>query len=146
MMTQCERAALIALKAHKGQKDKGGAPYILHLLTVAMDVKEHGDKAIAVGFLHDYLEDRKGTVDDLKGAGVHPDVIEAVVILTRGIEPYKTYIHRIAKSGNRLAFLVKKADLLHNMDLSRINTPTQTDVLRTAKYREALFALERDAA
>ncbi len=29
-----EKAIQIAIKAHKGQKDKGGFPYILHLIRV----------------------------------------------------------------------------------------------------------------
>lgn len=33
-----EEAVLIAIKAHRGQRDKGGAPYVLHPLRVMLQL------------------------------------------------------------------------------------------------------------
>jgi len=42
---------------------------------------------------------------------------------------------------NRMACYVKLADLKDNMDLSRIENPTQKDYERIDKYREAVVRL-----
>lgn len=38
-MSTVERAIEIAARAHAGQTDKGGAPYVLHALRVMLGVK-----------------------------------------------------------------------------------------------------------
>ena len=50
-----EKAIQIAIEAHKGQKDKGGSPYILHLIRV-MNVRKTKNEKIC-GILHDLVED-----------------------------------------------------------------------------------------
>ena len=51
-----ERAILIALESHWGQKDKGGKPYILHVLHVASRMRS--EEEIQAAVLHDSVEDK----------------------------------------------------------------------------------------
>lgn len=54
-MPSLEDATLLALEAHRGQKDKGGEPYILHALRVMLRMTTEHEKWAAV--LHDVVED-----------------------------------------------------------------------------------------
>lgn len=54
-MSTLERAIEIARKAHEGQSDKGGAPYITHPLRVMERAGPEEAKMAAV--LHDVVED-----------------------------------------------------------------------------------------
>src|SRR5947208_14635665 len=71
-----ERALQIAARAHEGQVDKEGLPYILHPLRV-MDGVE-GTEAKIVAVLHDAIEDTPVTADDLRREGFDEAVVAAV--------------------------------------------------------------------
>lgn len=132
----------VATKAHEGQKDKGGQPYILHPTTVAsyLDKPEH--KMIA--YLHDVCEDTPMTIEEIHDLGFSKTVTDALRLLTRKKEvPYEEYVRQIAKNPN--ARLVKLADLRHNMDLSRIPYPTEKDYRRLEKYKKAYEFLQRES-
>ncbi len=47
-MATLERAIEIAVKAHKNQKDKSGAPYILHLIRVMQRGKNDVEKICGI--------------------------------------------------------------------------------------------------
>ena len=130
-----EKAISIASLAHEGQLDKGGEPYILHPLRVMMKLKDYDLRIIAV--LHDVIEDCGLTLDDLVSIyGVPFELARIVDILSRkDNESYDEYIERISK--NYKAIKVKLADLEDNMDLNRINNPTQNDYDRVVKYTKA---------
>ena len=49
------KAFFMMLKAHKGQIDKAGKPYMFHPINVALGVR--GVRAKTVALLHDILED-----------------------------------------------------------------------------------------
>ena len=55
IMASIEKALQIAARAHEGQKDKDGQPYILHPLRVMNAVE--GEPAKVVAVLHDVIED-----------------------------------------------------------------------------------------
>lgn len=136
-----KKAVWIAQEAHKGQTDKGGNPYIEHPLYVASQVDTTELKIVAV--LHDTLEDSDVTAEDLRREGFPEHVVEAITVLTHedgNEEAYLDYIRRV--SGNAVAAAVKRADLLHNMDISRIPNPTEKDKKRRAKYERAYQLLE----
>lgn len=134
-MSYVEKALEIATKAHEGQYDKSGVPYIEHPKHVAEGV--HGDISKATAYLHDVIEDTDVTADDLRRVGIPEEVVEAVVVLTHGEhENYYDYIRRVKK--NPIAKEVKIADLKHNSDRSRIKTMMPNDVVRLAKYKKAL--------
>ncbi len=136
--SQVAVAESIARRAHEGQVDKAGRPYIDHPAWVAAHVDGAGERAVA--WLHDVLEDTDLTCGDLMAEGVGEDVVEAVVALTRRRgEPYDLYIGRL--SSNTLARAVKIADLRHNLDLGRLACVTPSDIERAARYARALRLL-----
>lgn len=137
-MSTLEKAIIIATKAHSGQVDKGGHPYILHPLAVMMNVETNVEKIVAV--LHDVLEDTELTLNDLESEGFGYDVLIPLGILTRGKGvSYDDYIKQIAK--NNVARNVKMQDIRNNMDLSRIENLSKKDFERNEKYKKALHFL-----
>ncbi|MBX4149158.1 HD domain-containing protein [Paenibacillus lautus] len=135
-----EIAISIALKAHKGQVDKGGNPYILHPLAVMNRVETIEEKIVAV--LHDVVEDTEVTIDQLRETGFSEEILEAINLLTRAKEDsYEEFIDKTLK--NRIARNVKIADIKENMNLSRIQDPSEQDYMRIEKYKRALERLER---
>jgi (p)ppGpp synthase/HD superfamily hydrolase len=136
-MSLAQPARELAEKAHIGQFDKAGEPYFKHPAFVASLLESDDEKTVA--YLHDVIEDTDVTVEDLS-AVFPPHIVEAVSTLTKkDIEKYADYILRIKK--NHLATVVKLADLTHNMDLSRIVTPTTDDLVRVEKYKKAYSIL-----
>jgi hypothetical protein len=139
-MATLERAIAIAAKAHAGQVDKAGQPYVLHPLRMMLAVTTPEARMAAV--LHDVVEDTTFTLDDLRAEGFPASVLEAVEALTkREGEDYEAFIRRVAP--NPIAREVKLADLRDNSDLSRISEPTVRDRERIKKYSRAIAYLER---
>ncbi len=108
-------AVRVANEAHQDQVDQQGQPYIFHPLIVASNCTDPVAQVVAV--LHDVVEDNVYW-NWYRLKQLFPGVIiEALECLTRlEEETYSDYIERVSK--NRLATLVKLADLKHN--LSRI--------------------------
>jgi (p)ppGpp synthase/HD superfamily hydrolase len=129
-------ATLIAIDAHDGQLDKGGKPYIEHVIRVMADQWSEDGKIVAM--LHDVLEDSNiCTLEDLTNLGFSNEVVFAVDCLTKKEnENYETYIKKI--KFNPLAACVKIADLRDNMNLSRLKEITDKDIARCKKYQEAI--------
>jgi len=140
MMFTIEDAVRIARRAHEGQVDKSGRPYIGHPMRV-MDRVE-GEHARMAAVLHDVIEDTPVTAADLLAAGCPQRVVDAVVALSKvDGEPTPHYLMRVA--ADEIALVVKRADIADNMSperLARLDQATQ-DRLR-AKYTEALRILD----
>ena len=134
-----ELAQRVAEKAHAGQLDKGGNPYILHPQAVAAAVSSTEQKIIA--YLHDVCEDSDITPKDLLGIGFPEEIVHSIRILIKaeGIS-YEDYLKQVKADRNARA--VKMADIRHNMDISRISEPTAKDYTRIEKYIKALSFLE----
>jgi len=138
-MKVIERAIEIAVKVHRGQTDKAGAPYILHPLRVMMRMQTENEMAAAV--LHDVIEDTGMTLDDLRKTDLPKTVIETVDCLTRRSgESYDTYIERILEHS--IAHKIKIADLEDNMDLKRGIKFADRDYARLKKYHQAWSRLK----
>jgi (p)ppGpp synthase/HD superfamily hydrolase len=132
-MTTIEKALQIAARAHEGQKDKGGQPYILHPLRAMMSVQ--GEEAQIVAVLHDVIEDTSFTADDLRQAGFSEKVVAAVLLVTHNKEePYAEYVIRC--KGNDIARRVKLADLADNY------RPDRT-ILRSERLERDLARIRR---
>jgi hypothetical protein len=133
-MATIEKALQIAARAHEGQKDKSGGPYILHPVRAMLNVE--GEEAQMVAVLHDVIEDTSVTADDLRREGFSDDVVAAVQCVTHPRnEPYADYVVRC--KGNDIARRVKLADLADNARLDRsILRPQrfEADVARLGKY------------
>ncbi len=120
-----------------GVVDKGGNPYIEHLVAVSNGVDSEEEKIC--GLLHDVLEDTYITEHDLEEIGIQRNIIDAIKLVSRNPdETYNAFIDRIIKSKNTMALKVKLADLNHNSDISRITNSTEKDYRRVEKrYKPA---------
>jgi (p)ppGpp synthase/HD superfamily hydrolase len=134
-MSTLEKAIVIAAKAHSRQKDRAGAPYILHPLRIMMKMKTDAEKIVAI--LHDVLEDTGITEETLRQEGFSDPVVDAIVCLTRSdkAEPYEVYISRVKEVP--VAKRIKLADLEDNMDITRLDELTDKAVARIKKYHRA---------
>ncbi len=128
------RAMELAYRAHHGQFDKNGVPYVFHPFHLAeqMDTEE----TVTAALLHDVVEDTDYTLEDLRAMGFPDPVLEALSLLTHDPSvPYMEYVKRL--KNNPIARAVKLADLTHNSDLSRLPAVTERDLERVEKYRRA---------
>lgn len=110
-----QRALDFATQKHKGQKRIGGEDYITHPIAVYEMVKEqgYGEDFQITALFHDLLEDTNTTEEEILAYG-NQNVLTAVKLLTKekGYDMQK-YIGDI--KGNQIAFVVKSADRLHNL-------------------------------
>ena len=134
-MSTIEKAIEIAVAAHKGQKDKSGADYILHPLRVMERGKSEIEKIC--GVLHNVVEDSERTFKKLENEGFSNEVIAVLRCVTKESEKedYDVFINRIAQ--NPIAIEVKINDLLDNMDITRLKELNEEDVKRLNKYLKA---------
>jgi len=132
-------AIQVARRAHEGQLDKSGRPYIAHPLRVMGALRGEHERMAAV--LHDVVEDTTVTLADLTDAGCPAEVLAAVAAVSKQPgEDQGAYLARVA--ANPIALAVKRADLADNLSpdrLSRLDAATR-DRLR-AKYESALRQL-----
>jgi (p)ppGpp synthase/HD superfamily hydrolase len=139
-MSTLEHAIVIAAKAHEGQTDKGGAPYILHPLRIMLSMSTAAERITAI--LHDVVEDGGWTFNDLRADGFSSEIVDAVESVTRRPdETYDDYIFRAAQ--NPIGRRVKLADLKDNGNLSRIKNPTELDYTRFKNYHKAIEAIAK---
>ncbi len=133
-------AIVIAGKAHTDQFDKAGKPYISHPLSVMAQMDTLESKIVAV--LHDAIEDSNLTITDLVKQGFPDFITEAIAAITKlEGETYENYILRV--KSNAIAHKVKIADVMHNLDITRIANPTEKDFQRLEKYKKVLQDLTK---
>lgn len=131
-------ASRIAYKAHEGQTDKAGVPYIFHPIHIAEQMDS--EESCVVALLHDVIEDSDITLEILSKY-FNNDIIAALKVLTKKEnDDYVMYIKRV--KTNKLATKVKIKDLEHNNDLTRLDEVTDKDKKRSMKYCEAIRYLE----
>lgn len=137
-MSGLDQAIAIAAKAHVGQVDKAGQPYILHPLRLMFRFQSEDEMIVAV--MHDVIEDSTFTHDDLKNCGFSEVILDAIECLTkRSGENYESFVSRILQNG--LARKIKVEDIKDNLDLTRLNKVTDKDWIRIEKYHHALKVL-----
>ena len=120
------KAYIFSAVEHKGQKRASGEPYLVHPLEVAAILADlrMDPQCVAVGLLHDVLEDTLTDPDRLREY-FGPDVLHIVEGVTKiGKIEFSTAIERQAENFRKLllamvddvrVILVKLADRLHNM-------------------------------
>lgn len=125
-------ALRIATLAHAGQTDKAGKDYIEHPKRVSQRCTTTDARIVAL--LHDTIEDTCVTPPFLLEMGFPQRIVDAVLAVTRQQgETYDQFIDRAAT--NPIAREVKIADLLDNMDITRLNPPlTEEDLERLNRY------------
>ena len=137
-------AIQLARRAHEGQLDKSGRPYIAHPLRVMGHLRDEHERMVAV--LHDVVEDTGVTLDDLAAArlpGRRAGRRGARSASARA-RAQADYLARVM--ANPLALRVKRADIADNMSddrMGRLDPPTQQRL--QAKYEAALRLLDGTA-
>jgi (p)ppGpp synthase/HD superfamily hydrolase len=141
----------LMLKAHKEQKDKLGEPYKAHLIAVASILKllpsyealSEEEKILSetCALLHDIIEDTFITEKHLEALRYPAQVIEVVKLLTYNkSESREDYYQKI--KANKIARLVKFADISHNASFDRIKKlDDETQIRLNIKYAKASEAL-----
>ncbi|GAA1492714.1 HD domain-containing protein [Curtobacterium herbarum] len=110
----------VATRAHAGQVDKAGRPYIEHPTAVAGRLSTEDEQV--VGFLHDVVEDTGGTLAQLRSAGFSVEQVLAVDAVTkRRGETLEQSIARVVDDPSGVALRVKRADVSHNADPARLS-------------------------
>ena len=113
------KALYVTNKVFKDTYDKGGNPYMEHLYSVSDSFDD--DNLKVVGLLHDIIEDKEFTEEELLFLGFTKEQVEAVSIVTKKEdESYSDFIDRIIDSNNDTAIQVKFLDMINNMDISRM--------------------------
>ena len=129
-----KKALKVCFEVHKNQVDRNGIPYVFHPFHIADQMSDEVTTIVAL--LHDVVEDGGYTFNDLREVGFSEEVIGALVALTHDKSiPYLEYVWNIRK--NTIAAAVKKADLQHNKDLTRLGVVTEKDKARVLKYKMA---------
>lgn len=119
-MVQHGMAAALASIAHRGQVDKIGAAYIDHPARVAERFDWLGEPVHhCAAWLHDVVEDSDITEQDLLDAGILPETVDVVALLTRRSDVSDgDYYARI--NANPIARAVKLADIADNCAAWRV--------------------------
>ncbi|WP_314078957.1 HD domain-containing protein [uncultured Rothia sp.] len=150
----------IADKAHEGQTDHNGWPYISHPRRVALGARKlvcelaaatHPDTSLEelkaeaqiVALLHDTVEDT-GVYLAFLARHFSTRIVDAIDALTRRPgESYEAYLGRVRV--NDLARLVKLADVADNTDPQRMALLDEsTRAKLTDKYKYSLKLLQLD--
>jgi len=129
-----ERAITIAVRAHRGQRDFSGEPYVMHPIRVMLRVETVQQRIVAI--LHDVVEDTDCTMEDLRRQGFPEKLLKALDCVTkREGEDYEDFVKRSA--SDPIARRVKIADLEDNMDVRRRLKVKEKDARKLAKYLKA---------
>jgi len=134
-------AIKIAVMVHDGGTDRAGKPYILHPLHL-MNQLMFDPELAAIAVLHDVVEDSNGniTIEDIEKNGFSTRVLSALILLTHDeYVSYEDYISLIA--SNYDAIRVKRKDLEHNSQITRLKGVTKKDIARMEKYHKAFIFL-----
>lgn len=110
-----DAALQFATEKHAGQTRIGGEPYISHPVSVAKMLREEGfdEEYQIAGLFHDLLEDTDATYEEIAVYG-SPEILEAVKLLTKK-KGYDMSEYIAGIKNNKMAFAVKGADRLHNL-------------------------------
>lgn len=140
---QLNLAINIASHAHLNQYDKGGKPYILHPLYVMNQLLFDLELA-TIGVLHDVVEDcEEIDIKHLESEGFSERVTKALELLTHNPSDDYLDVYIQGICTNYDAIRVKRKDLEHNSDITRLKGVMPKDTARLKKYHEAFILLNR---
>jgi len=139
-MNDLEKAIDLAVDAYADQTDKGNATYIRHPLRVMEAVDTEPERIVAV--LHDVVEDADYSLENIEKE-FGEEIRDAVDALTRrDDESYMDFIDRSA--ANQIAKKVKIADIEDNMNLTRLDSVSESILQKQATYHDAWKKLKED--
>lgn len=136
------RAKTLAYRAHAGQVDKAGRPYIEHVSRVAAAVSDE-PVAEAVAWLHDTFEDCQDFCDAhaREFFELPIEVLDALAALTRVEGKSDSYYYWDIRT-TPLALRVKLADIADNSSEERLALLDEKTAARLRrKYAKAIAAL-----
>jgi 5'-deoxynucleotidase YfbR-like HD superfamily hydrolase len=137
--------------AFDGKFDKGGNPYINHLFRVSNNSinffnsenksPKNLDKLKIISLLHDLIEDCDDwNISHIQSIFQDEIISNAIELLTKKPnESYDEYIKKI--KSNDFAKAVKLADLVDNMDITRLFHIISKDMQRLKKYHNSYLYL-----
>lgn len=129
-----DKAAMICVTKHAGQRDKMGCAYFQHPMRVAMHCTTDAEKIVAL--LHNTIEDTDVTPDYLLAEGFPREIVDAVLSVTkREGESYEDFVRRA--SQNHIGRVVKLRDLEDNLNALRLD---HFDADMAARYNKYLAA------
>lgn len=129
-----DRAALICVTSHAGQRDKAGQAYFQHPMRVAMRCRTPEERIVAL--LHDVIEDCGVSTDDLLREGFPREIVECVLSVTK--IPGESYMDFVARAKrDPIGHIVKLHDLEDNLDVFRLNEISPEMARRYNKYLTA---------
>jgi len=150
-MARLKDALEFAKEAHKLQRRKTGAPYVIHPIAVAMIAAEElklDVNSVICAFLHDVVEDTDHTLDEIRER-FGDDVAFLVDVVTKKkrnqykmskqVDNYKQLLDSL--NYDIRALMVKIADRLHNMrTLSSMRPDKQMKIAGETDYFYAPLA------
>lgn len=129
-----DKAALICVTKHAGQRDKMGCAYFQHPMRVAMRCRTDEEKMVAL--LHDTIEDTDITAEYLLAEGFPQSVVDGILSVTkREGESYEDFVRRAKQ--NPIGRVVKLHDLEDNLNALRLD---HFDADMAARYNKYLAA------
>lgn len=132
--TLLDKAAIICVTKHAGQRDKMGCAYFQHPMRVAMRCRTDEEKMVAL--LHDTIEDTDVTPEYLLAEGFPQPVVDAILSVTKQDgETYEDFVARAKQ--NPIGRIVKLHDLEDNLDIFRLITLDNAMAARYNKYLAA---------
>ncbi len=135
-----KKALALACSVHQGQTDRFGMPLGAHLIHLAGRMTD--EDTVVVALLHETLERGVLTLSDLRREGFSEKIVDAVNVITyRGERQYVRFIRRVKE--NRIAAVVKAADLRHDTDITRMDVISDQETALLQKYERALRILSR---
>ncbi len=134
-MGTLERAIEIAARAHAGQFDPAGDPYVLHPLRMMLALNAPDARIAAL--LHDVVEKSDDwPLERLRLEGFSAEVLEAVEALTQTPgEKFEDLVTRATR--NRIGRLVKIADIQDHLKHFPMGK-------NSSKYPQALMTLQNE--
>ena len=127
-----KKAMELAYRAHHGQTDKSGTPYIFHPIHLAEQMDD--EISCTAALLHDTVEDTDITLDDLRRE-FPPEVTDIIGLLTHSDDVgYFDYVRKI--KDHPIARKVKLADLSHNSDRTRLAAAGLKDPRQEQRIRK----------
>lgn len=146
--TSADRAAVesayaLAEEAHRPQKRKGGEPYILHPIAVALvvirEMRQQDVSLVCAALLHDVVEDTHYTIEDIQQR-FGDDVAFLVNAVTKpNKEQVDNFQHILGSvKGDIRVLILKLSDRLHNMRTLESMRPQKQ--WKTASETQFFFA------
>ena len=136
-----DKAAILSVHAHQGQRDIMGQPYFQHPMRVAMACSTPQEKIVAL--LHDVIEATTTSSEDLLEMGFPDEIVDAIISVTKiSGEPYVESVARAAQ--NSIGRVVKFHDLEDNLNIFRLNDLDDEMARRLNRYLRTYHFLKKE--